>query len=117
MWTMLVYANQLRLKVLRFMVAHGSWLRRSLAWLLMAMLVLQLFGLGQHHHAIDSHRSDCASCFAGSVAPADQPLAPPALLPLRQAGSHLLLPAVRPARPVLRSFLIPHAHGPPAPLC
>ena len=95
------------------MVANGSWYKRCLAWLVMAMLALQLFGLARHHHAIDSHPYDCASCFAGSVAPADQPFTPPALVLLRVAGSHLLSPSVPPAIPVLRSFLIPHGHGPP----
>lgn len=95
------------------MVANGSWYQRWLAWLVMAMLALQLFGLARHHHAIDSHPLDCASCFAGSVPPADQALAPPALVPLRLAGSYAFSPAAPPASPVLRSFLIPHAHGPP----
>ena len=95
------------------MVANGSWYQRWLAWLVMAMLALQLFGLTRHHHAIDSHPLDCASCFAGSVPPADQALAPPALVPLRLAGSYAFSPAAPPASPVLRSFLIPHAHGPP----
>lgn len=98
------------------MVANGSRYKRWLAWLVMAMLALQLFGLGQHHHAIDSHPIDCASCFACSVPPADQPFTPPALAPLRLAGSHLLSTPVPPASPVLRSFLIPHAHGPPGPV-
>ena len=98
------------------MVANGSRYKRWLAWLVMAMLALQLFGLGQHHHAIDSHPFDCASCFAGSVPPADQPFTPPALVPLRLAGSYSFSPAAPPASPVLRSFLIPHAHGPPGPV-
>lgn len=98
------------------MVANGSRYKRWLAWLVMAMLALQLFGLGQHHHAIDSHPIDCASCFAGSVPPADQPFTPPALVPLRLAGSYSFSPAVPLASPVLRSFLIPHAHGPPRPV-
>ena len=102
--------------MLGLMVANGSRYKRWLAWLVMAMLALQLFGLGQHHHAIDSHPIDCASCFAGSVPPADQPFTPPALVPLRLAGSYSFSPAVPPASPVLRSFLIPHAHGPPRPV-
>jgi len=102
--------------MLGLMVANGSRYKRWLAWLVMAMLALQLFGLGQHHHAIDSHPIDCASCFAGSVPPADQPFTPPALAPLRLAGSYSFSPAVPPASPVLRSFLIPHAHGPPRPV-
>lgn len=96
------------------MVANSSWIQRWLAWLVMAMLVLQLFGLTQHHHAPGSQAPDCASCFAGSVPPADQALAPPALLMLRLAGSYSFSSTVQPASPVLRSFIIPHAHGPPA---
>lgn len=95
------------------MVANGSWCQRSLAWLVMAMLALQLFGLARHHHAIDSHPLDCASCFAGSVPPAGQALTPPALVPLRLAGSYSFSSAAQPASPAPRSFIIPHAHGPP----
>ena len=98
------------------MVANSSWIQRWLAWLVMAMLVLQLFGLTQHHHAPGSQAPDCASCFAGSVPPADQALAPPALVPLRLAGSYSFSPAVPPASPVLRRFLVPHAQGPPGPV-
>ena len=48
---------------------------------------------------------------AAELALGDDPSAHPVLL--RVAGSHLLSPSVPPAIPVLRSFLIPHGHGPP----
>ena len=90
--------------------------RIAIQWLLVALLVFQLFALTRHNHDISVHADDCPSCMLALHFSSSGTAAPPALptqwltvgWPIPQAA-HLVTPFTPPA-----AFLLPPALAPPA---
>ncbi|WP_051971503.1 hypothetical protein [Massilia sp. 9096] len=88
---------------------------RLVVWFASLVLVLQLLGATQHRHDITHTASDCAACVLAGQPPS--PPSPPVIPqpPVSEASFHYVLARSNPiAPPRSASFLIPHAHAPPA---
>lgn len=92
----------------------GAPLRRALLCLCALMLALQLVGSAFHDHELNEQLSDCVSCQVAAQSVADLPAVNPVLLAVLLAVAYVVARLHRPALLVLRRYLIPVRHGPPA---
>ncbi|SFV11714.1 hypothetical protein [Pseudoduganella namucuonensis] len=90
-------------------------LRRALLCVCALLLALQLVGSAFHEHELSEQLSDCVSCQVAAHALADLPAVNPVLLAVLLAVAYVIARLHRPALVVLRRYLIPVRHGPPAP--
>lgn len=103
-----------------FMAGSSSQCPRGLRcrWIsriLVAVFTLQLYALTWHSHAPSAYASDCAACAADGMPSLYAEVTPIVLLIWRLPSAYLVLLALVSSPCLRRSFLIPCAHGPPAP--